>query len=163
MSKKFNNVIIENAEILFRDFRGEQGNYPSFAVKLPEEFAKELMEIGWPVKQYIPKDDDAEPYYLINIKVRYHTASGDDFCAPEEVLLIINGRRTQITEATLKTLQKLTFKHVDLEFEWYPWKYQNRTGDGAQLERLYIVAEEESRLQSKWAEEEFPGDEEAPF
>lgn len=164
MAKKFDNIIIEDAEIIFRDFKGEQGNYPSFAVKIPDEVAPELMNIGWPVKQYQPRDEDADPFYLMNVKVRYRTASGDDFCAPEEVMVVINGKRTYINEDTVRTLQHLTFKKVDVEIEWYPWKYQNRSGDGAQLERLYIVAENESRLQAKWAEEEFPGEEdEMPF
>lgn len=162
MAKKFENILIEDAQIIFRDFKGESGNYPTFAVRIPDEYAKELMEIGWPVKQYIPKDEDAEPFYLMNVKVRYHTSSGDDFCAPEGIILNINGKKTRIHENTLSTLQTLTIKYADVEIEWYPWKYQNRSGDGAQLEALYIEAEPKSELLSKWAEEEFPEDD-MPF
>ena len=167
MAKKFNNVIIENAEICFRDFAAEQGNTPSFAVKIPDEFAKELIDIGWPVKQWVPKNEEDEPFYLINIKVKYHTYSGEDFCAPEEVMLTLekeNGKRTNtlITEDTLKLLQKCHIKNAQVEFEWYPWVYKNKKGDGAQLERLYILAEE-TASRPNWADEEYPEDDEMPF
>lgn len=164
MAKKFENILIENAHIIFRDFKGESGNYPSFAVRIPDENAEELKAIGWPIKYYEPKGEDADdPFYLMNVKIRYHTMKGDDFCAPEGIILNVNGQKTRITEKTLPKLQALTIKYADVEIEWYPWVYQNRTGDGAQLEALYIEAEPKSELMSKWAEEEFPVEEDMPF
>lgn len=165
MPKKFDNVIIRNTRIAFRDFKGDQDTYgvPSFNIIIPDDAAKELSEIGWPIKYYQPKNKDEEPFYHIKIKIRYHTRTGDTFCEPEEIMVIVNGKRTYFKEDTVRLLNSLTFEKLDVEFEWYPWTFSGKTGDGAQLERLYAIAKSGNELQAEWAEEEFPDDDEMPF
>ena len=70
-----NNLEIENANIIFRNFSGEENEFNrrgnrNFSILLSEENALKLANDGWNVKTY-KSNDDAETIYHLSVKVSY--------------------------------------------------------------------------------------------
>ena len=59
MARANNNIIIENARLIFKNFAGEQTKYNrsgnrNFCVIIDPETAQDLMDDGWNIRQLRP-------------------------------------------------------------------------------------------------------------
>jgi hypothetical protein len=84
-------LLIQNAEILFRNFSGEARPFNSegdrnFSVKLNPDLAQKLKAEGWRVKQLKPREEGLEGDYHLKVNVNFKTNK-----PPRVVLIGSNG------------------------------------------------------------------------
>lgn len=134
-------VLIEDARIMFRNFRGEERPMNregdrNFAVLLDPVIAEQMAADGWLIKpaKEMPSGDIRDPY--ISVKVSFDGR-------PPKVVMITSRGRTDITEETVNLLDYCIFKHVDLIFRPYQWTVGDKSGVKAYLKSMYVTIEED--------------------
>lgn len=148
-------LLIENAQILFRNFSGKEGMYNAegdrnFCVLLDDALAKELTEDGWNVKMLRPRDDDEEPQPYIQVSVKYRGRSGNTVRPPTIVMVTSRGR-TALSESECELLDWVDIKNVDLIVRPFQWAVNGKTGIKAYLKSIYVTIQEDA-LQLKYAD-----------
>ena len=126
------NLVIENARLLFRNFSGRESKYNragqrNFCVYIEDAAdAQKLIDDGW------------------NVRVR----------PPREL------KKVKLDEASIDTLDFAEIRNVDLTIRPYNWVIQEGTkneksGVKAYLRSLYVVIEEDE-FAEKYAGDEYP-------
>lgn len=144
-----NKLVIENAKITFRNFKGEVSQYNrlgarTFAVIISdEEQAESLRADGWNVKQTNPTNPDYSPINYIEVTLSYK------FRAPQ-VWLISSTGRTSLTEDNVETLDYAEISNIDLIINPSRWEVNGKTGLKAYLDSMYVTLDEDE-FASKYA------------
>ncbi len=155
--KQTNNIMIENARLIFKNFSGEEskfnrGGNKNFCVVLDHDMARDLEDEGWNIKYLRPREEGEEPTPYIQVTVAYGNI-------PPKVIMIAGRNKTPLDSFAISTLDYAEIKNVDLIIRPYHWEVNGKQGIKAYLKTMYVEIEQDA-FASKY---DFDEDEEVPF
>ena len=140
--KRVDNIVIENAQLIFRNFAGEGSMYTrdgnrNFCVFIDDDkYADKLAEEGWNIKMLKPRDEEEEPRYYIQVTVSYRNI-------PPKVYLVKNKSKKLMSEETIDILDYAEIANTDLIIRPYSWEMNGNSGIKAYLKTMYVTLEED--------------------
>lgn len=140
-----NNITIEGARIIFRDFSGEKNRFNSdrtFTLVLEDDLAERLLEDGWPVRYLDPRNEDEKRLPILGVKVYFGKV-------PPQIVMISGGTKKELDESTVNILDWANFANVDVKIRPFNYDINGKTGIKAYLKALWVtIAEDE--LENKY-------------
>lgn len=140
-----NNITIEGARIIFRDFSGEKNKYNNdrtFSVVLEDSLAERLIEDGWPVRWLEPRNEEETRTPILNVKVYFGKV-------PPQIVMISNSVKKELDENTVNILDWANIENVDVKIRPFNYEFNGRTGVKAYLKSLWVTIQEDE-LEAKY-------------
>lgn len=151
---------IDDARIIFRNFRGEGGRFNkegdrNFAVVIPnQEMAESLLNdtnqygAGWNVKIKAPREEGDDPFIYLPVKVKFNNRG-------PVIYLESGNNRIRLTEDTVSMLDEIDILNVDMDIRPYDDEINGKPFRSAYLQSM-LVRQEIDRFAARFAEEEHP-------
>ena len=141
MARVNNNIVIENARLIFKNFAGEESKFNrkgnrNFCVILDNEVARGLEEDGWNFKYLRPREEGEEPTPYLRVSVAFGNI-------PPKVIMIAGKTKTPLDENTIDTLDYAEIANVDLVIRPYNWEVNGKEGVKAYLKTMYVEIEQD--------------------
>lgn len=155
-----NNITIEHAQIIFRNFAGEEqppynpAGRRNFSVILEEDAAMALKADGWNIKPLRRRDEDEAQRYHLPVAVNFGAY-------PPKVVAIQGKKKRDLTDETVAMLDYADIINVDLIIRPRQYEAMGRSGVKAYLKCGYFTIDE-NELDKKYADYAVDG-EEMPF
>lgn len=152
MAKELQNIKLEGAKIVFRNFSGKEGKFnragdKNFCVIIPTEMVDELLDEGWNLKQFKPREDDEEePDFYLPVKVKYGKIE-------PKIVMVLGKKQTPLDEESVSTLDFAEIENVDLIIRPYSWEMNGKVGVTAYVKTMYVVIAEDE-FSNKYSEDE---------
>lgn len=142
MTKSYKNITFMDAQIIFRNFTGEErkknpaGNRNFCLVVEDEVQAQQMFEEGWNVRILPPRTDDEVAKHYIPVAVSYR--NNDSF--PVCVYIVDGNQRTLLNEDTIGRLDHADIASVKLTIRPRYWDDDNgQTKIKAYLKTMYVT------------------------
>lgn len=140
--------MIEDAQIIFRNFAGKEGPFnaegdKNFCVILEPDMARQMEKDGWNIKWLEAREEgDVETPY-VQVRVSYKNR-------PPRVVMMTSTARTNLNEDSVETLDWVDIQSVDLICRGFEWTVNGKSGIKAYLQSLFVKIEEDP-LEKKYA------------
>lgn len=136
-----NNITLEGAKIVFRNFAGVEGKFNpagkrNFCVLLDDDFANELTEDGWNVKWLKPREEGDDPQAYIQVAVNYGSI-------PPKIVLVTSSGKQSLSENNVNILDWAEIANVDLIIRPYNWEVNGQSGVKAYVKSMYVTINED--------------------
>ena len=141
MNKRLDNIVVENARLIFKNFAGEESKFNragnrNFCVILDGDSAEDLRQMGWNVKALRPREDEDEPTYYLKVTVAFGNF-------PPKVIMISGKTKTVLDEESIDSLDYAEIANVDLIIRPYHWEVNGKEGIKAYLKTMYVTIEQD--------------------
>lgn len=141
--KENNDVLMEDVEIIFRNFEGKEGMFNdkgdrNFNVILPPDIAEKMDADGWNIKYLKPDEDEEVGRAILPVKVSYKNR-------PPRIVTITSRGRTNLDESMIEILDYADIKMVDLIVTPYHWSLPSgKSGIKAYVKSMFVTLEEDA-------------------
>lgn len=153
------NIKIEDAHILYRNFSGRENKYNragqrNFCVYIDDPVdAQHFIDEGWNVRVRPPRENGEEPRPYIQVAVSFNKI-------PPTIYMLTKRKKVKLDEESIDTLDFAEIRHIDLTIRPYNWIIQEGTkneksGVKAYLRSMYVVIDEDE-FAEKYASDEYP-------
>lgn len=142
MAAKVDNIVMENARIIFRNFSGKPSRFNkegdrNFCVVIEDDdLVTKLKADGWNVKATKPRDPDEDPTFYIPVAVNYSHV-------PPKIYMITSNNKNLLNEETVGNLDYAEIKNIDLIISPYSWEVNDKFGIKAYCKTMYVTIEED--------------------
>ena len=145
-----NNINIEGANIIWKNFSGERDKFNpgkrGFSVVIDDSVtAKELKPEGWNVKERPLQEgaDPSEQEWTLPVKLNMNRYT--------QVWLIVGNHKTLLNEDTVAQLDVVDIVNCDISIRPYEWEMSGRTGITAYVDLMYVTIRE-NKFAEKYAD-----------
>lgn len=147
MARNDGRLLIEDAEIRFRNFAGKEGMYNqegarNFCVMLDPQLAEDLQRDNWNVKFLKAREEGEVPQAYLQVSVKYRGRDGNP-TRPPTIVMITSKGRTGLDEEECEILDWVDIAKADLIIRPFEWAMQGKSGVKAYLQSLYVTIEED--------------------